>query len=68
MDKKMDGAEDILERLTRRVDANGWRVISQPRVPLQPEGELKELIDDLQRCHHRSPVRSDEGNDTPEAA
>ena len=68
MNEKMDETEDILERLTRRINAKGWRVISQPRVLLQPDRELKELIDDLQRRRSGSVVRSDEDNNPLEAA
>ena len=64
-----DESENLLDHLTERINANGWRVISNPARPLEPEvDELKALIHTLQGRQRVFGKRKYEEADPPEAA
>jgi uroporphyrinogen-III synthase len=64
-----DESENLLDHLTERINANGWRVISNPAWSLEPEAdELKQLIQTVQGQQRVAGKRKYEETDPPEAA
>jgi hypothetical protein len=64
-----DESENLLDHLTERINANGWRVISNPARPPEPEAdELKALIQTMQGRQRVAGNRKYEEADPPEAA
>jgi hypothetical protein len=63
-----DESENLLNQVSERINPNGWRVISNPTRPPDPEtDELKTLIQTMQK--QRVPgKRKIEETDPPEAA
>jgi hypothetical protein len=63
-----DESENLLDQVSERINPNGWRVISNPTRPPDPEiGELKTLIQTMQQ--QRVPGRRKiEETEPPEAA
>jgi very-short-patch-repair endonuclease len=64
-----DESENLPNRLSERINCNGWRVIRNPtRQPDAEADELKTLIQTMQQ-HRRTPAkRKLVGIDPPEAA
>jgi CHASE2 domain-containing sensor protein len=64
-----DESENLLDHLTERINANGWRVISSPVRRPEPEAdELKALIQTLQGRQRLLGKRKTDETDPPEAA
>ena len=63
-----DESENLLDHVSERINPNGWRVITNPTRPPDPEiGELKSLIQTMKK--QRVPgKRKIEEADPPEAA
>lgn len=61
-------SENLLDQVSERINPNGWRVISNPTHPPDPEtGELKTLIQTMRK--QRVPgKRKLEQTEPPEAA
>jgi hypothetical protein len=64
-----DESENLLDHLTERINAKGWRVISNPAGRPEPEAdELKALIQTMQGRQRVPGKRKIEEADPPEAA
>jgi hypothetical protein len=64
-----DESEDPLDHLSERVNPKGWRVISNPTRPPDPEAdELKTLIQSMQKQRPVSGKWKLEETEPPEAA
>ncbi|MGA9994461.1 MAG: hypothetical protein WBP93_03550 [Pyrinomonadaceae bacterium] len=64
-----DESENLLDHLSERVNANGWRVISNPsRQPDLKADELKTLIRTMQRRQRTPGKRKIDETDPPDAA
>jgi hypothetical protein len=64
-----DESENLLDHLTERINANGWRVISNPTRRPEPESdELKTLIQTMQGRQRVPGRRKMDETDPPEAA
>lgn len=64
-----DESENLLDHLSERVNVNGWRVISNPTRPPDPEAEeLKALIQTVQKRQRIPGKLKIEEKDPPEAA
>lgn len=63
-----DESENLLDQVSERINPNGWRIISNPNRPPDPEtSELKSLIQNMKK--QRVPgKRKIEETDPPEAA
>jgi hypothetical protein len=64
-----DESENLLERLTERINTNGWRVINNPTGLPDPDADkLKTLIQTMQKRRQPSGKRKVEETEPPEAA
>jgi hypothetical protein len=64
-----DESENLPDQASERVNSNGWRVISNPTRPPDPEAdELKTLILSMQRRQRVPGKRKIEETEPPEAA
>jgi len=64
-----DESENLLEHLTKRINTNGWRVISNPTQLPDPDADkLKILIQTMQKRRQPSGKRKVEETEPPEAA
>jgi hypothetical protein len=64
-----DESENLLDRLTERINPNGWRVISNPtRQPDPAADELKALIQTMQQGRRSPGQQKVEETEPPEAA
>ena len=64
-----DDSENLLDHLTKRINPNGWRVISNPaRRPDPGADELKTLIRAIQKGRRSSGRRKVDETEPPEAA
>jgi hypothetical protein len=64
-----DESENLLDHLTERINANGWRVMSNTtRQPAPESDELKALIQTMQGRQRVPGKRKYEETDPPEAA
>jgi hypothetical protein len=64
-----DDSENLLDHLTKRVNPNGWRVISNPTQQPDPEAEeLKTLIRTMQEGRRPPRKRKLAEREPPEAA
>jgi hypothetical protein len=64
-----DESENLLGHLTKRINTNGWRVISNPTRLADPDADkLKTLIQTMQKRRQPSGKRKVEETEPPEAA
>ena len=64
-----DESENLLDHLTKRINPNGWRVISNPTRQPDPEAdELKTLIRTMQKGRRSPGKRKVDETEPPEAA
>ncbi len=64
-----DESENLQDHLTKRINPNGWRVISNPtRQPNLEAKELKTLLQTMQKRQQVPGKRRSEETDSPEAA
>jgi len=64
-----DESENLLDHLTKRINPNGWRVISNPTRQPDPEAdELKTLIRTIQNGRRSPGKRKVDETEPPEAA
>ncbi len=64
-----DESENLLDHLTKRINPNGWRVISNPTRQPDPEAdELKTLIRRIQKGGRSPGKRKVDETEPPEAA
>jgi hypothetical protein len=64
-----DESENLLDHLTKRINPNGWRVISNPTRQPDPEAdELKTLIRTMQKGQRSPGKRKVDETEPPEAA
>lgn len=64
-----DEPENLLDHLSERINPNGWRVISNPTRPPNPEAdELKTLLQSMQKKQRIPGKRKVEETEPPEAA
>jgi hypothetical protein len=66
---RTDESENLLDHLTKRINPNDWRVISNPtRQPAPEADELKTLIQTIQKGGQSPGKRKVDETEPPEAA